>query len=89
MEKKILVDNKALPIDETTTKFGFGQLNNTTPVWVKNAFKLTVVVTSVATFWVGATSLVEEGAKVETMLAIKAIDLLVLGVSRLFGVEAK
>ena len=89
MEKKIIVDNKAVPLDETKTVFGFGQLTNETPIWVKNVFKLTVVITSVATFWVGATSLVEESAKVETMLAIKALDLLVLGVSRLFGVEAK
>lgn len=88
-EQKIIVDNKAVAIEDTKTVFGLGQLNNQTPVWAKNVLKLTILVTSVAAIWINGTSLIDPAIKDELNQALGALDLLVLGVSRLFGVEAK
>lgn len=89
MADKILVEGKALPIEQTKVNFGFGQLTNETPVWVKNTLKLTIVVTSVLAIWVSSTGLIEPTNKEEIQSGLAALDLLILGVSRLFGVEAK
>lgn len=88
--KKVLVDNKAVNVDETKTVFATkGALTAPTPNWAKNVFKGTVIVTSVIMFWVLATKVIPPNIKDEVILILKSTDLLVLGVSRLFGVEVK
>lgn len=88
-DKKVIVDNKAVPLEDTKVVFGLNQLTNDTPVWVKNTLKLTIVVTSVLAIWVSSTGLISATNKEEIQSALAALDLLVLGVSRFFGVEAK
>jgi len=89
MAEKVIVDNRALPIEDTTVRFGFNQFSNDTPKWVKNTLKLTIVVTSVAAIWVSSTNLISATSKEEIQSALAALDLLVLGVSRFFGIDAK
>lgn len=88
-EKRVIVDNKAIPVSDTKTSFGFGQLTNDTPTWAKNALKLTIVLTSVATFIIATDTEIAPKLALRIGVYLKALDLLVLGVSRLFGVEAK
>jgi len=89
MAKKVIVNDKVLPVGETKVVFGLGQLTNETPKWVKDTLKLTIVVTSVLAIWVSSTKLIGPTGKEEIQSALAALDLLVLGVSRFFGIEAK
>jgi len=89
MPNKVIVDNKVLPVEDTKVVFGINQLANDTPVWVKNTLKLTIVVTSVLAIWISSTKLISATNKEEIQSALAALDLLVLGVSRFFGIEAK
>ena len=88
-KSKVLVNDKVLPVEQTKVVFGLGQLTNDTPVWVKNTLKLTIVVTSVLAIWISSTKLIISTSKEEIQSALAALDLLVLGVSRFFGVEQK
>lgn len=88
-KEKVIVDNKVLPIEATTVKFGVKQLANETPVWAKNVLKITIIVTSVLAFWVSSTKLFSSVQKEEIQSALGALDLLVLGLSRFVGVDAK
>lgn len=84
MEKTILVDNK--PVPESQTKVTFGAVNAVTPDWAKWIFRSVLILTSVISFWIASTSLVTEANKLEIVLALKALDLLAFGFSKLFGV---
>ena len=61
-------------------------LESRTPTWAKNTFRITFVVTSALTLFLAGTQIIEENIKFELMLALKSIDGLVLGVSKMFGV---
>lgn len=81
---KVLVENKAVNVEDT--KVTFGAITATTPIWAKWMFRGTLIVTSVLTFWIAATNIITESNKFEAVLVLKAIDLLVFGFSKLFGV---
>lgn len=84
-EEKVIVQvDKALPKSET--KVVFGALNKPTPIEAKWVFRGTLIVTSVVAFWIGGTKLVEESNKLEIVQALKALDLLVFGFSKMFGI---
>ena len=81
---KVIVDNKAVNIEDT--KVTFGAVSATTPVWAKWMFRGTLIVTSVLTIWIAATGIISEPNKLEAVLALKLIDGLVFGFSKLFGI---
>jgi len=81
---KVLVNNKAVPLEET--KVTFGAINATTPNWAKWLFRGTLILTSVVSFWIASTGLVSEANKLEIVLALKGLDLLVFGFSKMFGI---
>lgn len=84
MGKTIIVDNQAVP--ESQTKVTFGAINSVTPDWAKWIFRSVLIITSVVSFWIASTSLITEANKLEIVLALKALDLLAFGFSKLFGI---
>lgn len=74
---------------EVKQSFGLGQIGNVTPLWAKWMFRGTMVLTTVVGFYIAATTLVPEAAKTEILLGLKAVDMFMLGVSKLFGYEPK
>lgn len=84
MEKKVIIDNKSIPVSET--KVQFGAVNSPTPIWAKWVFRATAILTTVVAFYVGGTNLIQEQYKVEVLLALKSLDMLTLGFSKLFGI---
>jgi heme/copper-type cytochrome/quinol oxidase subunit 4 len=76
----------------TTQKTTFGTMaaiKAETPRWAKYLFRSITVATTVIAFWIAGTALVAEPIKLEIVLILKAVDLAVLGFTKLFGVEHK
>lgn len=84
MIKKVLVNNKAVDVEDT--KVTFGAITATTPAWAKWVFRITFVLTSVFTAWIAATNLVSESWKFETILILKVIDGIAFAFSKMFGI---
>jgi len=71
----------------TTHAFTKKALESPTPTWAKNMFRITFIVTSAATVFIAGTNLVPENIKYELMLALKSLDAIIYGLSKMFGVE--
>lgn len=69
--------------------FGVSQLKQETPSWAKYMFRVWFILTTVAAFWIGGTNLVPDATKVEIINGLKASDLLIWSLSKMFGVEVK
>jgi hypothetical protein len=69
------------------TKFGFGQIENKTPLWAKNIFRITLLLTFVATFVIASDPEIPAKLAVRIGVYLKALDLLVFGLSKMFGVK--
>lgn len=67
--------------------FGIDQLDNRTPLWAKNAFRITLLLTSVATFIIAGDAKIDAELAVQIGVYLKGLDLLVFGLSKMFGVE--
>lgn len=87
MENKILINNKAVHVSDT--KVQFGAISAPTPLWATWVFRGWTIFTTALAFYIAGTSLVNPAAQKEVLLAIKASDLLVLGLSKLFGIVEK
>lgn len=85
-EKKVLIDNKAVPVSETKTVIS---LTAETPLWAKWVFRSTLIVTSAITVVIAGTQLISEANKFEVLLILKGVDALAYGFSKLFGVVEK
>jgi hypothetical protein len=72
-----------------THAFTAKALQSRTPTWAKNMFRITFVVTTAFTIFMAGTNLFSEGVKYEVMLGLKALDGLIYGLSKMFGVEIK
>ncbi len=64
-------------------------LISTTPLWARNMFRITFILTSAVTIFIAGTNLFSEGMKYELMLGFKALDAVIYGLSKMFGVEMK
>ncbi|GGH03800.1 hypothetical protein [Mucilaginibacter phyllosphaerae] len=64
----------------------FGAINAPKPIWATWLFRSVAILTTVASFWVESTTIITNEIKVEVILALKSVDILVLGFSNLFGV---
>lgn len=62
-------------------------LSSRTPTWAKNLVAITFVLTGAVTVFIAGTNLCPEEIKYELMLGIKAIDLVVAGFAKLWGVS--
>lgn len=74
---------------KTYHAFSREALNNRTPLWAKNMFRITFVITSAITIFIAGTNLISEDAKYEWMLALKSLDAIIYGLSKMFGVSVK
>lgn len=71
----------------TTTKFGISQVSNATPKWANIILLLTITLTTVAAFVVASDPGIADAVKVRIGVYLKGFDMLIAGVSRLFGIE--
>jgi hypothetical protein len=69
------------------TKFGTEQVAKQTPMWAKWMFRSTLLLTTAIAMYVAGTTLIGQTAKLEIVLLLKCIDPLMLGFSKMFGVE--
>jgi isochorismate hydrolase len=74
---------------KTYHAFSKKALNSDTPMWAKNMFRITFVFTSAITIFIAGTNLFTEDIKYECMLGLKALDAIIYGLSKMFGVSVK
>ncbi|MBS1771530.1 MAG: hypothetical protein JST82_01630 [Bacteroidetes bacterium] len=74
---------------ETNLKFGLSQVNNPTPQWAKYTFRIIFLVLSVAVFMVSDYPGLQEATKLLMLKWFSGINMLVWGLSKLFGIEEK
>lgn len=72
---------------KTQVRFGFKSLSRPTPNWATGTFGVATVLTTAAAVWVAGTAMLPEALKVEWVLALKVADLILLGISKLFGIQ--
>ena len=70
-----------------THAFSVKALNSTTPNWAKNMFRITLLLTSVASFILVSDEAIPAETVGRIMLYLRAFDLLVYGLSKMFGIE--
>lgn len=81
---KVQIDDKL--VNKSETKVQFGAINSPTPQSWKWDFRGVAILTTVVAFYVAGTNLIAEQWKVEVMLALKSLDMLTLGLSKMFGI---
>jgi hypothetical protein len=67
--------------------FGPKQIKTESPMWAKWMFRATMLITTALSVWVAGTGLLSDQAKFEAILALKCIDPVIFGISKMFGVE--
>lgn len=68
-------------------KVGIDQIKNETPQWALWMFRITIILTTVATFIIASDPAISDDLKVRIGVYLKGLDMIVLGFSKLFGVE--
>lgn len=71
------------------TKFGISQLNNHNPKWVKLTFSIIILLTTAATFLIASLPQIANETKVEIGVYIKTFEIIVFGISKLFGISSE
>lgn len=69
------------------TNFGIKQVVTETPQWAKWMFRIVFILTTATTFIVGADPAIDQDSQVRLMIYLKALDMVVFGVSKMFGVN--
>lgn len=68
-------------------KFGPEGLVNETPMWAKWMFRIVALITTAAAFVVAGDPGIPDPIKVRVLLYLKGFDMLILGFSKLFGMQ--
>jgi len=68
-------------------KFGAEGLVNETPMWAKWMFRIVAILTTAAAFVIAGDPTIPDTIKVRVLLYLKGLDMVVLGVSKLFGMQ--
>jgi hypothetical protein len=90
MTKRVLINNQAVPEYQTKVSFMTQEaIVAQSPAWAKWLFRCVAIITTVVVFYVAGTNLITENHKVEVMLGLKALDMLTLGFSKMFGIVIK
>jgi hypothetical protein len=76
-------------MEQSKITFGIKGLENRTPTMAKNAFRITLLLTSIATFIIAGDAQINPELAVRIGVYLKALDLLVFGISKMFGVEVE
>jgi hypothetical protein len=74
---------------KVTHAFSKKAFQNTTPSWARYMFGITFILTSAFTLFLAGTNLFSEDVKYELMLAGKALDAVIYGLSKMFGIEIR
>lgn len=74
---------------ETNTKFGLSQVNKPTPIWAKYTFRIVFLILSVSVFMVSDYPGLAETTKLVMLKWFSGINMLVWGLSKLFGIDEK
>lgn len=84
--RKVIIDGKAVNANQTKTA-----LNPMapTPLWAKWVFRVFALLTLAASFIVASDPGIPDEIKVRIIVYLKGADMLVLGLSKLAGVEIK
>jgi len=61
--------------------------NQPTPKWATIVFRAVFLLTTAISLWISGTNLVQEGSKVEVMLALKCLDVMVWGAAQSLGIK--
>jgi len=69
------------------TKFSPQAVALETPRWAKIMFRIVFLLTTAFTLFIAGTNLIEENVKFELMLAVKSLDVMIYGISKMFGIE--
>lgn len=69
------------------TKFSTKSIVLETPRWAKIMFRIVFLLTTAFTLFIAGTNLIQENVKFELMLAVKSLDVLIYGISKMFGIE--
>lgn len=69
------------------TKFSTKSIVLETPRWAKIMFRIVFLLTTAFTVFLIGTNLIQENVKLELMLAVKSLDVLIYGISKMFGIE--
>ena len=60
-----------------------------TPEWAKWTFRIVFAITGVATFIIAGDPSIPDDVKVRIGVYLKGVDMLIFGLSKMFGVEVK
>lgn len=74
---------------KTSIQFGVSQIQNPTPLWAKYAFRIVFLLLSIAVFMVSDYPDINESLKLLLLKWFSGINMLVWGLSKMFGVEEK
>jgi len=72
---------------KTSIQFGVSQIQNPTPLWAKYAFRVVFLLLSIAVFMVSDYPDINESLKLLLLKWFSGINMLVWGLSKMFGVE--
>jgi len=67
-------------------KFGTDGILLETPVWAKWVFRITTILTTAVAFVVAGDPSIPDMIKVRILLYLKGLDIIVLGLSKMFGI---
>lgn len=70
-----------------TNNFTAKSLVLETPRWAKVMFRIVFLLTTAFTLFVAGTTLIDDNVKFEVMLAVKSLDVMIYGISKMFGIE--
>lgn len=70
-----------------TYAFSVKALTSTTPKWAKNMFRVTLLFTSIASFIIVSDEAIRAETAERIILYLRALDLFVYSLSKMFGVE--
>lgn len=69
------------------TKFGLGQLKNQTPKWALWIFRIVILLTTVGVYLVSSDETIPDATQVKLLVYLKAVDMFVWGLVKMFGIE--
>lgn len=67
-------------------KFGTDGILLETPAWAKWVFRITAILTTAVAFVVAGDPSIPDMMKVRILLYLKGLDIIVLGLSKMFGI---
>jgi len=85
--KRVLIDNRPVPVSQTDTKFGLGQINKPTPQWATLVFRYILYAAAIGNIVVDLFP--EIPLEIKGMIAMYSVKAVaaVHAITKLFGLE--